>query len=101
MLVNMSVWSDVDALREFVYRSPHAAVMRRRRDWFNRVADAYLVLWWVPCGHEPTISEAIERPSELRRVGPTRRAFTFTEPYTPDGTRQAPGRTDRDACPAA
>ena len=100
MLVNMSVWSGPEALRDFVYRSAHAAVMRRRRDWFNRLAEAYMVLWWVPCGHVPTISEATERLSELRRLGPTRRAFTFRELFLPDGARPVPAQADQDPCSA-
>lgn len=31
MIVNFSVWESPDALREFVYRSPDAEVMRQRR----------------------------------------------------------------------
>ena len=28
--------------------------------WFERAADAYLVLWWVPAGHRPSAAEAVE-----------------------------------------
>jgi hypothetical protein len=31
VLVNMSVWRDVNALREYVYKSAHVEIMRRRR----------------------------------------------------------------------
>jgi Domain of unknown function (DUF3291) len=36
ILINLSVWTDLAALRAYVYRSPHASVMRGRRDWFER-----------------------------------------------------------------
>ena len=31
MLLNMSVWQDLEQLRQFVYRSAHVEIMRRRR----------------------------------------------------------------------
>jgi len=44
LLVNMSVWESVDALTDFVYRSDHRRVMIRRREWFERMEDSYMVL---------------------------------------------------------
>jgi heme-degrading monooxygenase HmoA len=101
LIVNMSVWESLDALAAFVYESHHRDVMRRRREWFNRMAESYLVLWWVEAGHIPAVAEAEERLLHLRRHGPTARAFTFKALYpAPDGTG-APGRGDNDpwACP--
>jgi hypothetical protein len=34
-LINMSVWRDVASLRNYVYRSAHVEVMRRRKEWFE------------------------------------------------------------------
>src|SRR5687768_5900829 len=31
IIVNLSVWQDLESLQAFVYRSDHAGVMRRRR----------------------------------------------------------------------
>jgi heme-degrading monooxygenase HmoA len=45
IMVNMSVWESVEALAEYVYRSAHAPVMRRRRQWFHHMAEAYVALW--------------------------------------------------------
>src|SRR2546429_6727057 len=67
-LVNMSVWATLESLFEFVYRTFHTAVMVRRRQWFERPTEAYQALWWVPAGHSPSVSEALDR-SEERRVG--------------------------------
>jgi Domain of unknown function (DUF3291) len=83
LLLNMSVWESIEALAEFTYRTPHRDVMRRRREWFERLADAYLVLWWVPAGTLPTVVEARERLEALRRDGPTAEAFTFRSPFPP------------------
>src|SRR5688572_5665260 len=66
VIINMSVWRDVEALKAFVYQSAHAPIMRRRREWFTRMAEAYMVLWWVPAGHQPTPAEAVARLERLR-----------------------------------
>src|ERR1700726_560985 len=47
ILINMSVWESVDALAAFVYGDAHRAVLRRRREWFERLKDAYAALWWI------------------------------------------------------
>src|SRR3954469_11711626 len=65
LLVNMSVWESIEALADFVYRSPHLAVMRRRREWAERMRAAYIVLWWVPAGRTPTVEEAKGRLEHL------------------------------------
>lgn len=83
MIVNMSVWQSVDALAAFAYRSDHRHVMVQRRKWFERMAEAYMVLWWVPTGQRPSVAEAKERLELLRRDGPTPAAFTFRKPFPP------------------
>jgi Domain of unknown function (DUF3291) len=77
IIVNFSVWESIPALHEFTYRTAHAAVLARRREWFERMREAILVLWWVPVGHIPTIDEALDRLAVLRADGPTPAAFTF------------------------
>ncbi|HET9473393.1 MAG TPA: DUF3291 domain-containing protein [Steroidobacteraceae bacterium] len=101
VIVNMSVWRDVAALRDYVYRSSHVEVMRRRREWFSRMAEAYMVLWWVPAGHQPTISEAVERLTLLRQQGPTAQGFTFAEAFSaPDASGGKERSSLGDTCPA-
>jgi len=100
-LVNMSLWRDVEALNAFVYRSGHAQIMRRRREWFERMQQAYLVLWWVPQGHRPSIAEALARLELLRQKGPTADAFTFRQAYpAPDAAPSGSPLTLGDECPA-
>jgi hypothetical protein len=99
LIVNLTVWEGVEALHAYVYRSGHAEVMRRRREWFSRMAEAYVVLWWVPAGHRPDIHEAVARLDTLRRDGPTPDAFTFRNPFPPPGATVAP-EPAADECPA-
>ncbi len=83
LLLNMSVWRDLQALHQYVYGSAHLEIMRRRREWFERMPEAFLVLWWVPAGHRPSIAEAIAKLDALRAKGPTAEAFTFRQPFPP------------------
>jgi hypothetical protein len=85
-LVNLSVWKDAASLDAYVYRSAHAQIMRRRKEWFESMAQAYLVLWWVPAGYRPAIDEALERLELLREHGPTARAFTLRQPFASPGS---------------
>ena len=77
MIVNLTVWESVEALADFVFRTHHADYLRRRREWFERLAEPETVLWWVPAGTIPTVEEAIARLHHLRAHGPTAEAFTF------------------------
>ena len=91
IIVNMSVWESVDALGEFVFRSGHLEVLRRRREWFGKMAAAYVTLWWLPAGTTPTVDEAKRRLDLLERRGPTPDAFTFKEPFAaPEEPRAGP-----------
>jgi hypothetical protein len=80
MAINLSVWTDPDALAAFVYRTAHRDIMRRRAEWFEKM-ELFMCLWWVPIGHQPTPQEAIERLEILRQRGPGPEAFTFRQPF--------------------
>ncbi|MFJ9587845.1 DUF3291 domain-containing protein [Streptomyces acidicola] len=81
LLINCSVWESVEALRNFTYHTDHLRVLSRRREWFQRLAEAYQALWWIPAGHRPSIAEAMERVALVREHGPGPTAFTFRAPY--------------------
>ncbi|WP_248963124.1 DUF3291 domain-containing protein [Sphaerisporangium perillae] len=79
LLVNFSAWASRDALWNYVYRSGHLEVLRRRREWFHRMAEPYSVMWWIPEGHTPSLAEAMRRLATLKADGPGPEAFTFTD----------------------
>jgi hypothetical protein len=83
LIINMSVWESLEELSDFVYRSGHIEVLRRRREWFAPIKP-HTALWWVPAGHIPSLAEAEARLGLLREHGPTPAAFTFTSPFDPD-----------------
>jgi hypothetical protein len=98
MLLNMSVWESIETLRAFTYTTAHTDVLRRRREWFERLAVAHMVLWWVPAGHIPTVDEALERLDRLRRDGPTPAAFTFRVPFAADAGDPGIPLVDAEFC---
>ena len=101
LLLNMSVWRDIESLSEYVYKSAHVEIMRRRREWFERMSEAFLVLWWVPKGHRPTVEEAVAKLDVLRRAGPSPAAFTFRQAFAPpDAARVQAPFIAGDGCPA-
>ncbi|MDA2805576.1 DUF3291 domain-containing protein [Nocardiopsis suaedae] len=86
LLVNLSVWEDVESLRSYTYgNSGHLDYLRRRREWFAPLGRPGLVLWWVPAGTLPTLSEAGERLERLTANGPGPKAFTFRSPFPAPG----------------
>jgi heme-degrading monooxygenase HmoA len=83
VIVNLSVWESLEALEAFVYGDEgHRAVLRRRREWFERPAEAPTALWWIPAGTIPTVAEAATRLEHLRAHGPTAEAFTFRDRFS-------------------
>ncbi|GAA4980028.1 DUF3291 domain-containing protein [Pseudonocardia tropica] len=101
VIVNLTVWSSVEALADWVFSGPHLAIMRRRREWFQKAAEATTALWWVPAGHRPSTEEAEYRVRHLRNDGPTPTAFTFRRPFpSPAESSAAIEASDHWLCPA-
>jgi hypothetical protein len=82
ILINLTVWESLEALKDFTYTGEHVRYLRRRHEWFQRLAP-YMVLWWIPAGHIPTIAEARERLNHLEVHGDTPFAFTFRSVFRP------------------
>ena len=100
MLVNMSVWRDVESLNKYVYGSAHVDMMRRRREWFERMQEFFVVLWWVRSGERPSVDDAIAKLELLRTKGPSPEAFTFRQAFAaPDAARAQSTPSLGDECP--
>jgi hypothetical protein len=98
MIINMSVWTDVEHLTAFVLGDLHRAILRQRRQFFQKMAEAYLACWWAPEGHRPGTQEAEERVRYLRAHGPTPFSFTLRHHFPPPDAeaRQEGLRNDDD-----
>jgi heme-degrading monooxygenase HmoA len=86
ILVNMSLWESLEALRAYVYGSSHRELLKRRGEWFSKFEGAYAALWWVAQGHRPSVDEARKRLAHLSDNGPTPYAFSFKQTFAPDPT---------------
>ncbi|MGK5449410.1 DUF3291 domain-containing protein [Streptomyces radiopugnans] len=85
LIVNMSVWRDLPSLTASMYTGRHRELLKRRYEWFERVAEAMTALWWVEAGHRPSVAEAEERLLRLRGQGPTPYAFDLRTTFGPHG----------------
>jgi Domain of unknown function (DUF3291) len=87
VLFNMSVWTSIEALHAYTYRSVHAEVYAARKRWFADVRSVVgghaLALWWIPEGELPTVAEAKARLERITAEGPSPRAFTFKHRFAP------------------
>ncbi len=83
MAPNMSVWESKAALNHFMFKSGHASYMRRRSEWFQRQETAFNVLWWLPAGEIPTLSDAVRRLRHYEANGPSRVGFGLRDEIGP------------------
>ena len=91
ILLNLTVWDDVESLWNYVYKTDHVEFLRRRTEWFEVESQPFTVMWWVPEGHQPTPAEGMERLEHLRANGPSPYAFSFRANYDPPGPVTNPG----------
>lgn len=96
-IVNMSVWEDLDALFNYVYRSDHLQVMALRRKWFEKPSGAFMAMWWLPAGELPSVEEGLQRIDMLNRRGPSPEGFTFKSPFDAAGQALDRGALVRQA----
>ena len=83
IIINLTVWENLDALYAFTYKSDHGKYFARRREWFDR-DNSHLVIWYIPAGELPTPEEGKARLEYLAQHGPTPYAFNFKQRYSVD-----------------
>ena len=76
IIVNLTVWESLDALKAFAYRGIHRDFFRRRDEWFVEGASR-TALWWTPAGLLPTTDDAKRRLDFIEAFGPSPYAFTM------------------------
>jgi len=81
VIINISVWENVDSLKNYVYKTMHSDFLKRKKEWFNKYGEAHFAFWWIKKGDFPTIEEAVERLAFLQKSGPSERAFDFKNPF--------------------
>lgn len=81
VIVNMSVWVSIEALRNYAYRSDHARVFRDRAKWFEKMDKPNYCLWWILAGRIPTVAEGRERLEHYQKNGTTPYSFWFSQHF--------------------
>lgn len=80
-LVNMSVWKDRESLFDYVYKSGHIEILKRRKEWFDKMPKMHMVLWYVAKGHIPNLDEGKERLEYFQKHGESAYAFSFKSDF--------------------
>ena len=83
MLINLSVWRNLEQLKAYVYRSLHFEFFVRRRQWFEKLQGEHFAMWWILAEHLPTIEEGKAKLEYLALHGDSPECFTFAKPYPP------------------
>ena len=76
MIFNMSVWTNRTALIDYVYKTDHVKIMRRKNEWFLPMDKMHYVLWYIEKEKLPTPHDAKTRLMHYWHHGPSPYAFT-------------------------
>src|SRR6187551_3195955 len=79
----LSLWSDLESVFAFAYRSEHGEGLKQRHEWFIKPEWPSYAAWWVEDDHIPTRAEACERFEHLHDNGPCPFSFDFKKPFDP------------------
>ena len=85
IVTNLTVWEDIESLKNFVYQTVHTYFLRSRKKWFEQVSEMQTVLWWIHKSHIPTVEEGKEKLRCLQEMGPSPDAFTFQDLFDSQG----------------
>lgn len=77
IIINISVWRDVEALEQFTYKTFHTDFLKRRKEWFQTYGKAYYTMWWIKAGEFPTVEMAVKKLAVFQENGPSPEAFNF------------------------
>lgn len=82
LMPQLSLWTNVDALQHFAFKSGHAMYYKRKREWFTAPEPPFAVCWWFSSDEQqqqqyPTLKEAFDRCAHLGQHGPSSHAFNF------------------------
>ena len=71
----VSVWKDLDSLRDYTYNSLHGIYLKRSSEWFKKIDGPQLVIWNVEDDYQPTFRESFDRLEYLKNNGPSDYAY--------------------------
>ncbi|MCV6629814.1 MAG: DUF3291 domain-containing protein [Flavobacteriaceae bacterium] len=81
VIINLSVWEDVESLEQYTYKTFHVDFLRRRKEWFQKFGKAYYAMWWIEAGSIPSIEDAVNRLEQLQKEGASQNVFDFKQRF--------------------
>ena len=81
VIINLSVWRDVESLEHFTYKTLHTDFLKRRKEWFQKHGEVHHAMWWIREREYPRVEQSIARLKFIQKNGSTSKAFNFKEPY--------------------
>lgn len=86
--VNLSLWKDVNSFKNFVYAGMHERFLKKKQNWFLEWNDVEngpkQAMWWTKQQDGmPSLEQAVEKLSCLRKNGPSVEAFDINSPFPP------------------
>lgn len=85
MVVTLSLWTDIEAVRNFSYAGRHRAALKRRKDWLRKSRWPGYVLWWVADRDVPTWADGACKLEALDAAGPSPTSFNFASSFDSEG----------------
>lgn len=82
LLINISVWKNLEYLFNYTYNSRHIEVFKRKKEWFSKIKMTHMAFWYVPIDYEPTFQDAKNRLDYLYINGSSPYAFTFKDKFS-------------------
>lgn len=82
LIINMSVWQNLEFLFNYTYNSGHIEVFKRKKEWFDKMKMVHMAFWYVPEAYRPTFQDAKDRLDYLNKHGDTPYAFSFKSKFS-------------------
>lgn len=82
LIINMSIWENLESLFNYTYKSGHIEVFKRKKEWFSKMKMVHMAFWYIPEGDIPTFQDAKNRLDYLEKHGDTPFAFSFKSNFT-------------------
>ena len=71
----VSVWMDIESLKDYTYNSLHGVYLKRSSEWFQKIDGPQLVIWNVKNNDQPTFKESFNRLEHLKFKGSSDYAY--------------------------